>query len=96
MTVGQPLTGPVGGVNSLQFSPRTDTLASGGGTDSGVVTQSMQFWALGTGQVTNRICAATAGNLTLHSGNYTSQITPMIRHVAVTGPGHELELVSAA
>jgi len=64
MTVGQPLTGPVGGVNSLQFSPRTDTLASGGGTDSGVVTQSMQFWALGTGQVTNRICAATAGNLT--------------------------------
>ena len=62
--VGQPLVGPAGGVNSLQFSPQADTLVSGGGTQSGTVTQSMQFWDLGVGQVTKRICATTAGNLT--------------------------------
>lgn len=64
VAVGQPLVGPSGGVNSLQFSPRADTLVSGGGMKAGSVTQSLEFWELGTAQVTQRVCATTAGNLT--------------------------------
>ena len=55
--IGQPLTGPTLGVNSVAFSPDGHTLAA---ADGGTI----RLWDLDVDHAIDRICATTSNNLT--------------------------------